>query len=66
MAASGIGMNELKIGLLIFNVIIIYYDTSFVGILLIIMSLLALLALLGVIYTGQKEAGIVDQMNGRK
>ncbi len=62
MAASGIGMNELKIGLLAFNAIIFFNGTDFVETMLIILSLLALLALFGVIYAGQKEAAKIDDL----
>ncbi len=62
MAASGIGMNELKILLLVFNAIIFFNGTGFVETMLIILSLLALLALFGVIHTGQKEADKIDNL----
>ncbi len=62
MAASGIGMNELKIGLLTFNAVIFFNGTDFVETMLIILSLLALLALIGVIYDGQKKAENIDNL----
>lgn len=62
MATSGIGMNELKIGLLVLNTIIIFNGTGFVETMLMILSLLALLALFGVIYDGQKKAEIIDNL----
>ncbi|MFH2035834.1 MAG: CDP-alcohol phosphatidyltransferase family protein [Candidatus Zixiibacteriota bacterium] len=61
MAASGIGMNELKIGLIIMNGSIIVFGTGFVENVLMILSALALLTLLIVIYFAQKEASRIDR-----
>jgi len=63
MAATGIGMNELKIGLLALNAVIFFDGTAFVETMLIVLSLLALLALFGVIYVGQKEAAKIDDLS---
>lgn len=63
MATSGIGMNELKVALIIFNIIIMYYTTSFVETMLIIMNILGLLTLLIAVYSGQKEAEKIDIVN---
>ena len=62
MTASGIGMNELKIGLLIFNAVIIFNGAAFVKTFLIIIAALALLTLFGAVYSGQKEAEEIDNL----
>jgi phosphatidylglycerophosphate synthase len=62
MTASGVGMNELKIGLIIFNAVIYFYGTGFVGTMLIIVAILAFLTLVKAIYAGQKEAGKMDDL----
>ena len=61
MSASGIGMNELKIGLIILNICIIYFGTSYLKYLFALLAISALIALIVVVYKGQKEAELLDR-----
>ncbi len=60
MSASGVSMNELKIGLLLLNLVIIILGASFMKYLLMILAIAASIALIIVIYKSQKEARLLD------
>jgi hypothetical protein len=61
MSASGVSMNELKIGLLILNYLIIIFGTAYLKYLFIVLAVAALIALIVVIYKSQKEAINLDK-----
>jgi len=63
MSATGIGMNEIKISLIIVNVCIVFFGTGFVKYILIILAFLTFIALCAVIYTSQKKAEEIDKQN---